>query len=167
MDAHLEQLDLVLGQQVAGLTALRNWLPRKIELIKSNRQDELLAFTQREEEQVSRLQAAESQRTVLMGLIALELGLDASLPLSQLIPHLPVSHQERLAKRRDQLNNVVAALREGQIQADGLLRFSLEYVHFTMDVFAQLASAVPAHSYGSSGDMSAPSSASWLVDRQA
>jgi hypothetical protein len=76
MQAHLDQLELVLGQQVAGMTALKNWLPRKIELIKGRNVADLEAFNRREEEQVARLQQAEAQRQVLMGMIAAELGLE-------------------------------------------------------------------------------------------
>ena len=66
-----------MAQQVAGMTALKNWLPRKLELIKGNRLPDLEAFNQREEEQVARLQQAEAQRQVLLGLIARELGMPA------------------------------------------------------------------------------------------
>ena len=70
MNAHLDQLEQTLGQQVAGLTAIKNWLPRKLELIKGHRLQELEAFNAREEEQVTRLSQAESQRQVLLGLLA-------------------------------------------------------------------------------------------------
>jgi hypothetical protein len=169
MQAHLDQLELVLASQVAGMTALKNWMPRKIELIRGNRLRELEAFNVREEEQVSRLQQAESQRQVLMGLIALELDLPegASTPLSGLVPHVDEAAGIRLAERRDQLRSLTAQLREGQDLASEMLRVSLEFVHTTMDVFAQLATAAPPTGYGTSGDLHARPTASWLVDRQA
>lgn len=169
MQAHLDQLELVLAQQVAGMTALKNWLPRKIELIRKNRLAELEAFNQREEEQVGRLQQAESQRQVLVGMIAMELGLPGGgqTPLSELLPHLPEAARDRVAERGNQLQALVAQLKDGQAVVSELLRVSLEYVHYTMDIFAQLATAAPPTGYGDSGDLHARPTASWLVDQQA
>ena len=115
MQAHLDQLELVLAQQVAGMTALKNWLPRKIELIKGNRLRDLEGFNAREEEQVGRLQQAEAQRQVLMNLIALELGLDtgASTPLSALLPHVEPARADRLAEKGNQLGALVLQPAEG------------------------------------------------------
>lgn len=167
MQGHLDQLELVLGHQVAAMTAVKNWQPRKVELIKSNRLAELEAFNQREEEQVQRLQAAEAQRAALITMIALELGLDAQIPLQELLPHLPASHQERLAARAEQLKGLIAQIRDGQALVSELLRVSLDYVHFSIDIFAQLAQAAPPTGYGDLGAASPPSGGSWLVDRQA
>jgi hypothetical protein len=169
VQAHLDQLELVLAQQVAGMTALKNWLPRKIELIKGNRLAELEAFNQREEEQVGRLQQAEAQRQVLLGLIAMELGLPngGATPLSELLPHVDGPARDRLAERGNQLASLVQQLKDGQAVVSELLRVSLQYVHYTMDVFAQLATAAPPTGYGDSGDLHARPTASWLVDRQA
>lgn len=167
MQGHLDQLELVLGHQVAALTAVKNWLPRKIELVKSNRLAELEAFNQREDEQVQRLQAAEAQRHALITMIALELGLDAQLPLQDLLAHLPASHQESLAARAEQLKGLIAQIRDGQALVSELLRVSLDYVHFSIDIFAQLAQAAPPTGYGDLGAASPPPGGSWLVDRQA
>lgn len=169
MQAHLEQLELVLGHQVAALTALKNWMPRKIELIKGHRLEELEGFTKREEEQVGRLQQAESQRQVLVSMIALELGLDGSSPLSTLLGHMPAAVADRIAEKGNQLATLVVQLRDGQQDINALLRISLDYVHFSMDVFAQLATATPpmAYGYGGLGESAPPQTASWLVDRQA
>ena len=169
MQAHLDQLELVLAQQVAGMTALKNWLPRKIELIKSHQLSELEAFNQREEEQVARLQQAESHRQVLLGLIALELGLDGGVPLTLtgLLPHVPEATRARLIDRGEQLQALVTQLREGQAVVNDLLRVSLQFVHHTMDVFAELATAAPPSGYGAAGDRHDQPAASWLLDHQA
>lgn len=173
IQAHLDQLDLMLGHQVAAMTALKNWLPRKIELIKKHQLADLEAFNSREEEQVGRLQQAESQRQVLVTMIALELGLDGKTSLSELLPHVPSTHRERLTTKADQLKALIQQIKEGHALASELLRVSLEYVHFSMDIFAQLATAAPPTGYSAGhagfGDMDAPpsASASWLVDRQA
>jgi hypothetical protein len=169
LNAHLDQLDLVLGQQIAGLTALRNWVPRKIDLIRSHKLRELEAFNIREEEQVTRLQQAESQRQVLLGLIAHDLGLDPASPptLSNLIPLVPSDVSERLNARRETLTGLTRQIQEAQSVADELLRVSLDYVHYSMDIFAELATAIPPTSYGDAGDPSAPAVSSWLVNRQA
>jgi hypothetical protein len=169
MQAHLDQLELVLGHQVAAMTALKNWMPRKIELIKGHRLEELEAFTRREEEQVARLQQAESQRQVLVSMLALELGLEGGSPLSTLLAYLPEAAQDRIAAKGDALAALVVQLKQGQQEIADLLRVSLDYVHFSMDVFAQLVTAAPPTAYGYGGAAEAPpqSSASWLVDRQA
>jgi hypothetical protein len=167
MNADFEQLDLVLGQQVAGLTALKNWLPRKIELIKNHKLEELEAFNRREEEQVARLTQAESQRQVLLGLLAREFGLTGAPTLSDLIAIAPPADAQKLTVRREHLIVLSAQIREGQTVAAELLRVSLDYVHYSQDVFAQLATAAPAAGYGGAGDAVAPSVASWLVNRTA
>lgn len=169
MQAHLDQLELVLAQQIAGMTALKNWLPRKLQLIKAGRLPDLEAFNAREEEQVARLQQAEAQRQVLMGLIGRDLGLEPGEPpsLSTLLPHVGTDVRDRLTARGDQLSALVAQVKDGQAMAAELLRVSLELVHHTMDVFAELATAAPPTGYGQAGDVHARPTASWLVDRQA
>jgi hypothetical protein len=169
LQAHLDQLELVLAQQIAGMTALKNWLPRKLQLITSGRLPDLEAFNAREEEQVARLQQAESQRQVLMGLIARDLGLEPgeSPSLSTLLPHVAADVRDRLAAKGDQLSALVTQVKDGQAMAAELLRVSLELVHHTMDVFAELATAAPPTGYGQAGDVHARPTASWLVDRQA
>lgn len=169
MQAHLDQLELVLGQQVAGMTALKNWLPRKIALIKGSGLSDLEAFNQREEEQVARLQQAEAQRQVLLSLLARDLGLESAPPLSlaALLPHLEGPTAERLSAKGEQLQGLVAQVREGQELASELLRVSIQLVQHTMDVFAELATAAPPTGYGDDGDVHERPTASWLVDRQA
>lgn len=167
MQAHLDQLEMTLGHQVAAMTAIKNWLPRKIALIKQNQLAELEAFNQREEAQVQRLQQADAQRQALLTMISLELGLDAHLSLTALLPHVPETHRERLAARADQLKALIAEIKDGQALASELLRVSLDYVHFSIDIFAQLATAAPPSGYGDAGAATLQAGGSWLVDRQA
>ncbi|MDB5095595.1 MAG: hypothetical protein JWM80_16 [Cyanobacteria bacterium RYN_339] len=167
MNVHLDQLELVLGQQIAGLTAIKNWLPRKLELIKGHRLGELEAFNLREEEQVTRLSQAESQRQVLLGLLARDLELAAPPTLDELTKLVPAPYGERLAAKREQLKALTEHIREGQVLQEELLRVSLEFVHYSMDVFAKLATAAPAAGYGDAGDVAAPAVASWLVNHKA
>jgi hypothetical protein len=167
MKAHLDQLELVLAQQIAGLTSVKNWLPRKLELIKTHKLPELEAFNRREEEQVSRLTQAESQRQVLLGLLARELGLDATPTLGELMALVGPEYAERLALRRDQLTALTDQIREGQALTNELLRVSLDFVHYSIDIFAKLAVATPAGGYGGSGDVLATPVSSFLVNRTA
>lgn len=167
MQANLDQLDQILGQQVAGLTAIKLSLPKKIELVKSHRLAELETFNKREEELVVRLQQAESQRQVLLGLIARDLDLTRTPSLSELVELAPPGARERLTARRDQLATLAEQIKDGQALADQLLRVSLDFVHYSMDVFAQLANARPKTGYGDDDFTAPPASASWLVNKHA
>jgi len=167
MNAHFEQLDQVLGQQVAGLTAVKNWLPRKVEIIKKHRLGELEAFVRREEEQATRLMHAESQRQVLLGLLAREFDLPPAPTLNDLIAVAPAPYAQRLAARRDHLAALAAQIKEGHRLLDELLRVSMDYVHYTLDIFARLATTTPATGYGSGGYATPTSTGSWLVNRSA
>ena len=167
MQAHLDRLDLVLGQQVAGLTAIKNWLPKKTELVKTHRLADLEAFNKREEEQVARMQQAESQRQVLLGLLARELGLPRSPSLGELAELVPPASRERLLARRDQLAAVSGQIKAGQQLVDALLGVSLDFVHHAMDAFAQLATARPRTAYGDEGFAAAEPAGSWLVNQHA
>lgn len=167
MQANLDQLDQVLGQQVAGLTAIKLALPKKVELVKSHRLADLEAFNKREEEQVVRLQQAESQRQVLLSMIARDLGLERAPSLAELVELAPPGARERLAARRDQLTALAGQIKDGQALVDQLLRVSLDFVHHSMDAFAQLANARPKTGYGDD-DFAAPeAAASWLVNKHA
>lgn len=167
MQANLDQLDQILGQQVAGLTAIKLWLPKKVELVKSHRLGDLEAFNKREEEQVVRLQQAESQRQVLLGLIARDLGLERTPTLAELVELAPPGAKERLAARRDQLTDLAAQIKAGQSLVDQLLRVSIDFVHHSMDVFAQLANARPKTGYGDDDFAAPPAGGSWLVNKHA
>jgi hypothetical protein len=80
---------------------------------------------------------------------------------------VPEPVAQRLAAKGEQLAGLVATVKAGQDMANELLRVSIQLVHHTMDVFAELATAAPPTGYGHAGDLHARPTASWLVDRQA
>lgn len=164
---HFEQLEQTLGQQVAGLTALKNYLPRKRELVRKNDTAGLDELGLREEAQLRRLAQVEAQRGVLQQLLTRELGLPGGTPLSVLIPHAPAVLGPPLTERGRQLSTLVAQLREGQAEINEMLRISLDFVHHSMEIFAELATAASTQQYGADGDAEARPTGGWLVNQQA
>lgn len=167
LQTHFEQLEQALGHQVAGLTALKNYLPRKRDLVKRNDTAGLDELALREEAQLRRLAQVEAQRGVLQQLLARELGLPAGAPLSALIPHAPSALQSPLTERGRQLSALVTQIREAQAELAEMLKIALDFVHYSMDVFAELATAASTQQYGASGDADVRPTGSWLVNQQA
>jgi hypothetical protein len=72
-----------------------------------------------------------------------------------------------LAARREQLQALTDLIRDKHQVQEELLRVSLDFCHYSMDIFAKLATAAPAAGYGDAGDVAAPAVASWLVNHKA
>ncbi|MEB3328835.1 MAG: flagellar export chaperone FlgN [Candidatus Sericytochromatia bacterium] len=159
------QLDHVLGQQLAGLTALRNWAPRKVELLQTGRLEQLEALVAREEEVVARLQQLESERRVLVGVVARELGVAPTTSLRELVARAPAGDRQRLEERLQALEAVTRAWREARAVLGPKLDQALDHVHLTLDALAELATRrSPAYQPQGSA---APGAVTMMVDRTA
>jgi hypothetical protein len=159
------QLDQVLGQQLAGLTALRNWVPRKVELLQAGRLAELEALVAREEEAVARLQQLESERRILVGVAARELGAAPTLSLAELARVAPVTEGQRLRERLRALEAVTVAWREARAALMPRLDRALDDVHLTLDALAELTSRHNTEYQPQASPV--PGAVTMLVDRTA
>lgn len=165
MSGSFGQLDQVLGQQLAGLTALKNWLPRKVELLNSNQLAELEALVGREEAQLQKLQQLESDRRVLVGILTRELGLTGTPELRALIRRAPAGDQARLAQRLTALEATAHEWRQLRASAAPRIDRALDHVHLTLDALAEV-SARQATEYDAT-PAARPGSVTLMVDRTA
>jgi hypothetical protein len=166
---HLDELETVLQAQLAAITALNLWQPRKLGFLKLHQLTDIEAFNRQEEEQVGRIVQLESRRQVLMTLLQHEMGLvdRETVDLSALLAVLPEARAARLEQLRERILSVGAQLREAQSVVADLLKVSLAFVHHTMDVFAQLAQVAPNTGYGESGGVTSHVMGSFLLDQRA
>lgn len=165
MSGSFGQLDQVLGQQLAGLTALKNWLPRKVELLGSNRLEDLEALIVREEAQMQKLHALDGERRVLMGILARELGLPATPSLADLVHRAPATDRVRLQARLEALEATASEWRRLRSVAAPRLDRALDHVHLTLDALAELSSR-PAPEYDAAPS-TRPGHVTLMVDRTA
>ncbi|MEB3222222.1 MAG: flagellar export chaperone FlgN [Candidatus Sericytochromatia bacterium] len=159
------QLDQVLGQQLAGLTALKNWLPRKVELLQAGRLTELEALVAKEEETLARLQQLEGERRVLAGMAARELGHTATPSLPGLVQLAPLAERPRLQERLRAIEAVAHAWREARATLMPRLARSLDDVHLTLDALAELSARRGPDYQASTGPV--PGAVTMMVDRTA
>lgn len=165
MSGSFGQLDLVLGQQLAGLTALKNWLPRKAELVDAGNLTELEALVVREDAQLRKLQQLDSDRRVLLGILARELGLGDSATLAELIRRAPAAEQGRLRLRLTALETLQREWQAARASAAPRIERALDHVHLTLDALAELSTAREA-AYDAA-PAARPGSVTMVVDRTA
>jgi hypothetical protein len=165
VNTSFDRLDFVLGQQVAGLTALKNWLPRKFELLNAPNPSELEALNAREDTQLQRMRQLEAERRVLEGMLRKDLGLDPDASLPQMLTHASGAVRHALEAKFLHLQQLVRDIRNQNAVAQGLIRRSKVVVDATLDAFAELSSAQSAPTYA--GDAHRSQAQTWMVNRTA
>lgn len=165
METQLSRLESILREEVSAYAALVSRLPFKIALIKKNRVEQLERMVGQEETEQKRLFELGAARVACVQDLITTMPAGTSCTLSGILPHLGATWRRTLQELGEQLAQLVSALREGQATCTILLRTSLEFVDFTMQIVGRaMVNAQPAL-YGSEP---APAYApSILLDRRA
>lgn len=167
MEELLTALERAMRDEAAAYTVLVNRLPFKTALIRKNRIDQLAYMTGQEESELSRLADLERDRVTVVQELLVAMGLEGEPTLSGILPGLSLEWQGKLRPLGERLKDLALALRSGNETCRILLKASLEYVDFTMQLVGNaVANAQPAV-YG--GGMAEPkaNAPSILLDRRA
>lgn len=161
LEALLTELESLLRDELSAYTHLVNRLPFKIALIKKNRAAQLERLMAQEAGEMEVLSGLERQRAEVSRAIAQQMPQPAT-SLKELLPQLAPSWQNRLAPLGDDLRARVEDLRAGNHSCQELLRLSIDYANYTLELVAQAATPDGMVYDGSVSD--APS---LLLDRRA
>ncbi len=166
MDELLTALERTMRDEAAAYTVLVNRLPFKTALIRKNRVDQLEFMTRQEEEELKRLAELERDRAAAVQQLSPMLGVSEP-TLSAILPKLPPVWQDKLQPLGERLKELAVALRAGNDTCQVLLRASLEYIDFTMQLVGTAVASAQPNVYG--GGMAEPdvNSPSLLLDRRA
>lgn len=161
LDERLDELDSLLSGELSAYTHLVNRLPFKLALIKKNRTEQLERLMAQEAEEMQALAGIDRQRAEVMA------ALSALLPapvttLRELLAELSGPRQARLAQLGEDLRAKVADLQAGNQTCRELLRLSIDYATYTLDLIAQAATPE-----GMTYDGSVAQAPSLLLDRRA
>ncbi|MEB3285196.1 MAG: flagellar export chaperone FlgN [Candidatus Sericytochromatia bacterium] len=165
MSASYDRLDFVLGQQVAGLTALKNWLPRKVELLNRPNPQDLEALNSREEAHVKTMRQLEAERNVLEALLKKELALEPDASFGRIVAAAPAMTRSKLEKKMAEMQSLADAIKDRNAIAQGLILRAKVVVDATLDAFAELSSAQAPSSYADEGHRH--QAQTWMVNRTA
>lgn len=167
MEELLTALERTMRDEVAAYTVLVNRLPFKTALIRKNRVDQLEFMTRQEEGELKHLTALESERAAVVHELSSALGLEGEPALSGILPGLCAEWQAKLGPLGDRLKELALALRSGNDTCQILLRASLEYIDFTMQMVGDAVANAQPTVYG--GGLAEPdaNSPSLLLDRRA
>lgn len=167
MDELLMALERLLRDEVAAYTVLVNRLPFKTALIRKNRVEQLEHMTRQEEAELKRLTELERDRAQTVRQLVAALDTDAEPALAAILPRLAPEWQATLRPLGDRLKELAGALRTGNETCQILLRASLEYIDFTMQMVGNAVANAQPNVYG--GGMTEPevNSPSLLLDRRA
>ncbi len=161
LEEQLAELESLLRDELSAYTHLVNRLPFKIALIKKNRATQFERLIAQESGEMEVLNGLERQRAEVSEAIARILPLPAR-TLNEMLPQIPVAWQERLAPLGSELRARVADLQAGNQTCRDLLRLSIDYAAYTLDLIAQAATPE-----GMVYDGSVAQAPSLLVDRRA
>ncbi|MEB3196719.1 MAG: flagellar export chaperone FlgN [Candidatus Sericytochromatia bacterium] len=166
MSSRYDQLDRVLGQLTAGLIALKNWHPRKVELLQRNRLEELEALNAREYAHMAQLEALNLERSRLHAELAEEVGLPALAPLSRLLERLPEAARRQLRHRWQELDAAGRRLKDLQVTPNVMVRRAASRIEATIQAVAEVSAAQETAGRSPVGFDAQPVS-SWMVNRTA
>ncbi|HEY9855074.1 MAG TPA: flagellar protein FlgN [Stenomitos sp.] len=167
MDELLTTLERVMRDEVSAYTVLVNRLPFKTALIRKNRVDQLEYMTRQEEEELKRLTDLERARLEVVQQLLPAMGTGAEPTLSALLPALAPEWQAKLQPLGDRLKELAVALRKGNETCQILLKASLEYIDFTMQLVGNAVANAQPTLYGDGMAEPDANSPSLLLDRRA
>lgn len=167
MEQQLTALETALRDEVAAYTVLVNRLPFKIALIRKNRVSQLENLTRQEEAEIKRLAELERCRIQAMRELRRLISNDVNSTLSGLLGHVPLGWRDRLAGLGESLRKLARELHDGHETCQVLLRASLEYVDFTMQLVASTLAQSQSDVYGGTFSDGERRSPSILLDRRA
>jgi len=161
LEEHLTELESLLRDELSAYTHLVNRLPFKIALIKKNRSAQLDRLMAQEAGEMEVLSGLDLRRTEVSRAIAQQLA-QPTQTLKDLLLQLPESWRNRLAPLGDELRAKVEDLQAGNQTCKELLRLSIDYAAYTLEVIAQAATPD-----GMVYDGSVSQAPSLLLDRRA
>lgn len=161
LDERLGELESLLSDELSAYTHLVNRLPFKLALIKKNRAAQLERLMAQEAEEMQVLAGIERQRAAIMTALSAQLPAPVA-TLRELLAQLSGARAERLGKLGDELRAKVADLQAGNQTCRELLRLSIDYATYTLDLIAQAAAPE-----GMTYDGSVAQAPSLLLDRRA
>lgn len=167
MEELLTALERAMRDEVAAYTVLVNRLPFKTALIRKNRVDQLEFMTRQEEGELKRLAALEHDRVAVVRELVAAIGPGVEPALSGILPLLSVEWQAKLQPLGERLRDQALALRSGNDTCQILLRASLEYIDFTMQMVGNAVANAQPSVYGGGMAESEANSPSLLLDRRA
>jgi flagellar biosynthesis/type III secretory pathway chaperone len=157
----LAELESLLRDELSAYTHLVNRLPFKIALIKKNRAAQFERLIAQESGEMQVLDGLERQRAEVSEAIARMLPQPAR-TLNEMLPLIAPAWRERLAPLGSELRAKVDDLQAGNQTCRDMLRLSIDYAAFTLDLIAQAATPE-----GMVYDGSVAQAPSLLVDRRA
>lgn len=161
LEERLGALESLLSDELSAYTHLVNRLPFKLALIKKNRAAQLERLMAQEAEEMEALSGHERRRAEVMEAIAGMLPQPAA-TLRELLAQITGPRQARLATLGSELRAKVADLQAGNETCRELLRLSIDYATYTLDLIAQAAAPE-----GMTYDGSVAQAPSLLLDRRA
>lgn len=161
LDEQLAELESLLRDELSAYTHLVNRLPFKIALIKKNRAAQLERLMAQEASEMEVLNGLELKRSEVSAAIARILPQPAQ-TLRDMLPQMPEAWRKRLAPLGEDLRAKVEDLQAGNHTCRELLRLSIDYASYTLDLIAQAATPD-----GGVYDGSVAQAPSLLLDRRA
>jgi hypothetical protein len=138
LESRLSELEVLLREELSAYTHLVNRLPFKLALIKKNRTAQLERLLVQEAAEMEALSALEVRREALAKAIAGNLPQPAE-TFRGMLGQVPAEFRERLEPLGNELRAKVEDLQAGNRTCQELLRLSIEYAAFTLDLIAQAA----------------------------
>jgi hypothetical protein len=134
----LDRLESLLEAEAQGYAAFLTRLPLKLALIKKGQVAPLETFVAREAEEQQKLRQLERERIAVSSEVAHDLGLPADATLAEILPKVPADRRARLGVLRDRLITQSEKLKEGNERCDLLLRASLDFIKYSLEVIGTI-----------------------------
>jgi flagellar biosynthesis/type III secretory pathway chaperone len=127
---------------------------KKTNIIVEGKVQELETVTRLEQQLVGRTAGIEESREETAGKIAEELGLSSEeITLTMLSEHLEDEQAQELEKQRTQITDILSELKKTNQLNARLIKNSLDYIDFSINLLTDSGAGDDAGSYGSTGEV--------------
>jgi flagellar biosynthesis/type III secretory pathway chaperone len=149
----VDELAKTLDKETGIYRDLLDIAKKKTNIIVEGKVKELESVTRLEQQLIGRTAGIEENREEIVGKISKELGLSSEeLTLTMISEHLDAGQAQELEKQRTQITDILNELKKTNQLNARLIKNSLDYIDFSINLLTDPGASDDAGSYGSTGE---------------
>jgi hypothetical protein len=147
----LAGLGTALNEISAVIESLASFEEQKFDALKQVDIKKLMQLNSEEDVLVHQMDALDKKRTLLIGRLTRELGIEMSVPLSELIAHFPLETQEEFQMLRKNIKKLTSKMETTMRENSRMIQSNLNIINFTLN-FANRGAVTETYNYRERGE---------------
>jgi flagellar biosynthesis/type III secretory pathway chaperone len=147
----LAGLETILNNIASVIESLAAFEEQKFDALKQVDIKKLMQLNSEEDILVQQMDALDKKRAVSIGRLTRELGIDLSVPLSELIAHFPPDKQEEFQRLRKSIKSRTIKMETTMRENSRMIQSNLNIINFTLN-FANRGAVTETYNYRERGE---------------